>query len=524
MIKKPSLGNDINSKRTQEERRRGLIYVVSLITLLIAINSYIYVYNNDRIDMRIESEQILKLDEIERVVQNELRFASNPLVIFSDSDCSKKYLEELGVQEKQMLSNTFISIISKMEIYNQIRLIDSTGNEVIRVDRNMEGDYFIIPDSELQNKCDRYYFTETVDTPSDTIYMSPFDLNVEHGEVEIPYKPMIRLGKKIVDENEETLGIMILNVMGQHLLDAIINSEISKENQVLLLNEEGYYLLSDDINKDFSFMFADKKDIGFFSDYPDVWTEIKNEKYTLETEQDRFYVKSIVPINQEYYNAIEKKWYIVIRVPLAVIRGEDKGLVISLMIAGLILYPLFVFLAWQLGIQQVRSKNYKKELISTATTDGLTGLYNRNAIIDKLMLLMGLARRNKTDLAIVFIDINDLKYVNDKFGHRLGDEMLISASKSLLKSIRSTDLVARLGGDEFLLVLPHCDVRHVDDVMERALEKFEEDGMRTLNIPWIMSYGCALLRDDEDVDEFISRADKLMYEDKQRRKGAKTNK
>jgi two-component system cell cycle response regulator len=98
----------------------------------------------------------------------------------------------------------------------------------------------------------------------------------------------------------------------------------------------------------------------------------------------------------------------------------------------------------------------QQDLEKLAMTDQLTGLYNRYFLSSFIEKALSLAKRHKYPLSIMMIDLDKFKYINDNFGHELGDEVLVKISSELQKSCRLEDIAVRLGGDEFLVVLPHC--------------------------------------------------------------------
>ncbi len=205
-------------------------------------------------------------------------------------------------------------------------------------------------------------------------------------------------------------------------------------------------------------------------------------------------------------------------VPENEIHRADSALNSTVLLSSLVFVPLTLLLGWSFGMTRARNMHYKKQLEENATRDSLTGLYNHRMIIQLLNQMIGLSKRKDEELSIIFIDVNNLKKVNDQFGHKMGDTMLVAASNSLTESARNTDLVARLGGDEFLIVLPNCNLENATKITKRACEMFSSIGIEEMNMAWTMSYGCALLQESETIYEFINRADKLMYENKKKHK------
>jgi diguanylate cyclase (GGDEF)-like protein/PAS domain S-box-containing protein len=154
-----------------------------------------------------------------------------------------------------------------------------------------------------------------------------------------------------------------------------------------------------------------------------------------------------------------------------------------------------------------------------ASHDNLTGLPNRALFFDRLGQLLTLSKRNKTGLALMFIDLDGFKQVNDKLGHHAGDLLLKGVAERLLTCVRESDTVARLGGDEFTVILFDISDResivHIADKILGAMSRpFEIEGQ----IAAIgASIGISTADPEQQVNEnqFIERADSAMYEAKQ---------
>ena len=102
-------------------------------------------------------------------------------------------------------------------IYDQIRYLDETGQEIIRINFN-NGESAIVPEENLQNKAARYYFRDTIRLGKGEIFVSPLDLNIDHGRIEQPLKPIIRFGTPVFDRRGNKRGVLLLNYFGAELL------------------------------------------------------------------------------------------------------------------------------------------------------------------------------------------------------------------------------------------------------------------------------------------------------------------
>lgn len=169
-------------------------------------------------------------------------------------------------------------------------------------------------------------------------------------------------------------------------------------------------------------------------------------------------------------------------------------------------------------------KRNERKLRKQATIDHLTGVINRRTGLFFLENQIKTARRNKSNFTISFIDVNNLKEVNDNYGHNEGDNLLIELCKLLKETIRENDILARLGGDEFLLIFPKCELNEAQAVWKRIQKKisdYNDQERKKYNIS--VSYGLAEYDPEMDptVNELIVIADKEMYKDKQKYKSAR---
>ena len=168
-------------------------------------------------------------------------------------------------------------------------------------------------------------------------------------------------------------------------------------------------------------------------------------------------------------------------------------------------------------------KNMEERLKKYASTDLLTEVLNRRAGLDYLQEEMERAEENGARLSVVFIDVNDLKLVNDNFGHQEGDELLQKLSDILQHSLRRNDKVVRLGGDEFLLILPQSDRGSAEKIWLRIKEKLEQASRNNKKGYKISaSHGAAEYSLDyqKSLDQLINQADNAMYEEKKKTKAA----
>ncbi|NVN91329.1 MAG: diguanylate cyclase [Desulfuromonadales bacterium] len=169
------------------------------------------------------------------------------------------------------------------------------------------------------------------------------------------------------------------------------------------------------------------------------------------------------------------------------------------------------------------ARNYGKMLETLALNDPLTGLANRRLLADRMSMSLVHARRNKSAMAVVFLDLDGFKQINDTLGHGAGDILLKMVAERLVASVREEDTVARVGGDEFILALWHVrDSDYATSAALRAIEvvslPYEIEG-KTVSIT--ISAGVSIYPDHgEDADTLMKSADLALYEAKAAGKNA----
>jgi len=158
-------------------------------------------------------------------------------------------------------------------------------------------------------------------------------------------------------------------------------------------------------------------------------------------------------------------------------------------------------------------KEDEKRIEYLAHFDQLTGLPNRIVLKDRIKYLLNISQRNNEPLAVMFLDIDHFKNINDTLGHTTGDQILIEVSKRLLDTIRDEDTVSRLGGDEFILLFPSTNSKaamHIAGKLIEAVSKPSEFDEHELSIT--SSVGIAMYPDDgEDFETLLKHADTAMY-------------
>jgi diguanylate cyclase (GGDEF)-like protein/PAS domain S-box-containing protein len=170
-----------------------------------------------------------------------------------------------------------------------------------------------------------------------------------------------------------------------------------------------------------------------------------------------------------------------------------------------------------------RERQTADQLVYLAERDALTGLYNRHRFNEELARMIADAQRHDSRLALLFFDLDDFKYINDTFGHRAGDAMLIRVAGEVAGQVRRNEIFSRLGGDEFAILVPEISNEILRVLAERitrsiSLVRFQFEGQ---SLRLTSSLGIAVYPDHADsAEDLIARADTAMYQAKEAGKNA----
>ncbi|HYW14671.1 MAG TPA: diguanylate cyclase [Allosphingosinicella sp.] len=196
-------------------------------------------------------------------------------------------------------------------------------------------------------------------------------------------------------------------------------------------------------------------------------------------------------------------------------RSEGYGL--ALAAAGLAMLILLVLAAITALRANRRAAEATAELQRIATTDVLTGLWNRRHLLERLEAETGRSRRTGRPLCLAILDVDHFKRVNDLHGHPVGDEVLRVLACAIKDAVRLSDVVGRMGGEEFAILMPETDRAQARLVCERLGEMVARTPVRLPSgesLSVTLSTGIALMAGKEASDRLISRADAALYDAK----------
>lgn len=603
-----------------------------------------YIYNNEvETSLRIISERekahiyaySYRLDETFKGIISDLHVLASDYalshVLAGPDDKAGQHISALRVE--------FPEFIEQKKIYDQIRLLDRSGQEIIRADKRAGGAY-LRPENELQNKADRYYFSKTMKLHAGEIYISSFDLNMEHGKIEHPLKPTIRFATPVFDHNGIKKGLLILNYLGSHLLNQIDDSFTPEHT--ILLNSKGFWLKALNPEEAWGFMYPEKQNLRFSNLHPESWAKMNaDEAGQFISSDGMFTFTTIRPIKSldDYWKLISFTPTEELDAPLGQLKKTTIGFAALLSLIYLILCIIIAYENERDGLKEeeiqekdeaireivnsafdgiitmddqgmINSANpaacnmfgyQESELIGSniailaddkeqkysgdfmkryirlmkhyfmgsprevlvkrkdgtlfpmelcgsgkklhgewlftgicrditerkmmieqleqlATSDALTGLYNRGYFSTKLEEEFQRSKRYDQHLSLLIMDADDFKSVNDTYGHQAGDAFLKALAKVILGVARQVDIVARYGGEEFVVILPQTDGDDAMVVSERLRGSIENmviefEGQ---SISRTVSMGIASLKDtrSETADTLLTAADHALYKAK----------
>ncbi len=158
-------------------------------------------------------------------------------------------------------------------------------------------------------------------------------------------------------------------------------------------------------------------------------------------------------------------------------------------------------------------RKVNEELENSAYTDQLTNVWNRRCLTRNINAQLDLIQEQKEKISLLILDLDNFKKVNDRYGHQVGDKVLIEFTELIKLNIRNTDSITRWGGEEFLIVVPGLDSQRAFDYAER-LRKAVESHIFSFVGHITVSIGVAELKENEDIDNWIKRVDDALYKAK----------
>lgn len=473
--------------------------------------------------------------------------------------------EQVLSELKHDLASQLTTLLSVHPEYFQARLIsaDHNGIELVRVDRDgpnlrqVEG-----PD--LQEKAHFPYVFETLRLAEGQVHYSKIFINHETGAHAGLDKPTLQVATPVVDKSGAALGVIVINVDLNRLFD-LLKTDLSGDFQLFLANREGDYLIHPDPAK--AFGFEQGRRFLMQDDFSQVAAIVadKSDTAIIGAGQNNLHGDIMGSFARIPFGEFPGRLFVILglTVPLdQVLQGTDTvgrnalrivivfsilAILLSILVARAFVRPLRQLVAAverfsrsrellplptarndELGLlarsfsqmqQHILShldeiNQRKQSMEHQATHDALTGAPNRALLHDLLQFSISNARRGETRLALLFVDLDHFKAVNDTYGHATGDAVLIEAVDRLKRAVRDNDVVARLSGDEFVvLIQPVDDDGQVGVVAQKLIESLHEPiRFKEIALQISASIGISIFpRDGDSSEELLVNADAAMY-------------
>jgi diguanylate cyclase len=160
-----------------------------------------------------------------------------------------------------------------------------------------------------------------------------------------------------------------------------------------------------------------------------------------------------------------------------------------------------------------RTESQRRKLELLATRDPLTGAYNRRVMTEELGIAVEAFKRHRTAMALIILDLDHFKQINDQYGHAEGDKVLIAFTQLVKQSTRSADRFFRYGGEEFVLLCPAVSATDLPSIAEKLRLRINMD-LQCGDSGVTVSLGATVLRDGEDWQSWLRRADTALYKAK----------
>lgn len=479
--------------------------------------------------------------------------ASSPMGVTADRD-------------KELLADTFAAMLAVNPQYFQIRLIGAGahGLELVRVDR--DGDRLVrVQAADLQEKAHYPYVFSTLQLGRGQVYLSDITINHEEGAHSGLHKPTVRVATPVVAQDGKVLGLIVINLDLNGLFDRL-KSDLPNAYQLYLSNHWGDYLIHPNPAQAFGFEQGRRVFIQeFFEPVTALITGKRGSVVTnVEVEQQANHGLVAAFVRLPFAGSIDQRFVILgLSQPLENVVREAKKLgwttiqmivalgVLAVLLAALVsrvvtgslrsmVHAVGLFskeqvvselssarkdeiglLARSLNDMQVtivanlRELNESRQALKhLAQHDSLTGLPNRALFEDRLQQAVSQARRDQTRMALLFVDLDEFKAINDTYGHHVGDLLLMAAAQRMEDCVRNVDTVGRLGGDEFVVLLTHVEEEQdalvvAEKICKTLNQPFELDG-RHIHIS--SSIGAAIYPEHGSDELTLARsADTAMY-------------
>ncbi len=258
----------------------SLSLIISLIIIGLLVWGLYASFRQEKLD-ELRAVMTRNLDLGEFYLTSELQKLTRNLEFLSSSPVVRQFAAQPDGDHRNLVTTRFKAFASLNAEYDQIRILALNGRELLRINYS-DFQATEVGTDELQNKSHRYYFNQILSLPPGYLYVSALDLNIEHMQIERPFKPMLRVATKLTDNQGRATGVLILNYLAVNLFTGLDEIRVGKIGQFLLINQDGYYLKAADPEHEWGQILVDRQEFKLSNEAPFFWQQ-------LETTQCGFY-------------------------------------------------------------------------------------------------------------------------------------------------------------------------------------------------------------------------------------------
>ena len=259
---------------------RFLIIVTPIIVIWLAV-----IFNNATTEKEYIIDKIISESQINDqntaiLIEKYLSEIVENLKVVRDADEINTFLNTATDQHYDDVTQLFVRVMTNKKNYHQIRFIDISGQEVINVRQNETIN--ILGKDKLKNKADRYYFIDTIGLNENDVYMSPLDVDTKNGEIESPYKPILRFSTPIFDQQKTLRGILVVNYEATEFINLIYQHRPHSDlvaNEFYILNKFGQFIYHPEKSKSLSYLFKNTGHLSFQEINRSLWNEMTTNDF-----------------------------------------------------------------------------------------------------------------------------------------------------------------------------------------------------------------------------------------------------
>ena len=378
---------DKNAKLKRSIIDRTLLWWVPISLLVAAAVSFNHLSSVNQQQQVIKNDAKVAVNDAFDAMKFRLSWAINDLAFINDMiklESSEERFSATGRLSKQLAA--FMG--TRTSIYYQLRVLDESGMEKIRID-NFSGLIHTTNPEQLQNKSDRYYIQNAMNMHNDSIYISPLDLNVEQGQIEKPYRSVMRIVGRLTDNKQNLLGFVVINYLGEDLLLQLEKAFGKANKNFWIINQKGDWIKSPDPAYDWNFMFEDRKNQNITTQYPVIWNAVQHaQNQPIQEQLDSGIVTAVSftaadikhPLNKKLVSNSNYKWYFVLFQPMSDIEKINaqslqssiiQFVVISFIFGILIYYNSRLWEKNRFALAKSQESEDFYRLLLDATPDGI---------------------------------------------------------------------------------------------------------------------------------------------------------